>query len=33
MSMVGAHALVRIPPGGSGIPAGTTVEAIILSLS
>jgi molybdopterin molybdotransferase len=32
MSLVGAHALVRILPGGLGIAAGTTVEAIILSL-
>jgi molybdopterin biosynthesis enzyme len=32
MSLVGAHALVRVPPGGAGIPAGTIVEAIILSL-
>ena len=32
LSLVGAHALVRIPPGGPGIPAGTVVEAIILSL-
>jgi len=32
MSLAGAHALVRVPPGDSGIPAGTVVEAIILSL-
>ncbi len=32
MSLVGANALVRIPPGGPGIPAGSLVEAIILSL-
>jgi molybdopterin molybdotransferase len=32
MSLVGAHALVRVPPGGEAIPAGTIVEAIILSL-
>ncbi|TMD07245.1 MAG: molybdopterin molybdotransferase MoeA [Chloroflexi bacterium] len=32
MSLAGANALVRIPPGPDGIPAGTTVEAIILSL-
>jgi molybdopterin molybdotransferase len=32
MSLVGAHALVVIPPGGEGIPAGTTVEALILRL-
>jgi molybdopterin molybdotransferase len=32
MSMVGAHALVRIPPGDAGIAAGTIVDAIILAL-
>lgn len=32
MSLVGAHALVRIPPGGEGIKAGTVVEAMILAL-
>lgn len=32
MSLAGAHALVRVPPGSEGIPAGTVVEAIILSL-
>jgi molybdopterin molybdotransferase len=32
MSLVGAHALVRIPPGPEGIAAGTVVEALILSL-
>ena len=32
MSLAGAHALVRIPPGDQGISAGTTVEAMILSL-
>ena len=32
MSLAGAHALVRIPPGDLGIDAGTIVEAIILSL-
>jgi molybdopterin molybdotransferase len=32
MSLAGAHALVRIPPGDRGIDAGTIVEAIILSL-
>ncbi|HEV1991454.1 MAG TPA: gephyrin-like molybdotransferase Glp [Candidatus Dormibacteraeota bacterium] len=32
MSLAGAHALVRIPPGDQGIKAGTTVEAMILSL-
>ncbi len=32
MSLAGANALVRIPPGPDGIPAGTKVEALILSL-
>jgi molybdopterin molybdotransferase len=32
MSLAGAHALVRIPPGDQGIKAGTTMEAMILSL-
>jgi molybdopterin molybdotransferase len=32
MSLAGAHALVRVPPGGSGIKAGSIVEALILSL-
>jgi molybdopterin molybdotransferase len=32
MSLAGAHALVRIPPGDQGFKAGTTVEAMILSL-
>jgi molybdenum cofactor synthesis domain-containing protein len=32
MSLVGAHALVRIPPGAQGIKAGSIVEALILSL-
>lgn len=32
MSLAGAQALVRIPPGGEGLGAGTLVEAIILSL-
>ena len=32
MSLVGAHALVRIPPGDQGIKAGSIVEALILSL-
>ena len=32
MSLVGAHALVRIPPGDQGIRAGTIVEAMILAL-
>lgn len=32
MSLAGAHALVRIPPGDHGINEGTIVEAMILSL-
>jgi len=32
MSLAGAHALVKVPPGGTGISAGSVVEAIILSL-
>jgi molybdopterin molybdotransferase len=32
LSLAGAHALVRVPPGGAGIPAGTVVEAAVLSL-
>jgi molybdopterin molybdotransferase len=32
MSLAGAHALVRIPAGGEGIAAGTTVDAMILRL-
>jgi molybdopterin molybdotransferase len=32
MSLAGAQALVVVPPGGSGIPRGTRVEAVILSL-
>jgi molybdopterin molybdotransferase len=32
MSLAGAHALVRIPPGDQGIKAGTTVGAMILAL-
>jgi molybdopterin biosynthesis enzyme len=32
MSLAGAHALVRIPPGDQGVKAGTIVEAMILSL-
>jgi molybdopterin molybdotransferase len=32
MSLAGAHALVRIPPGGEGILAGSMVEAIVLCL-
>ncbi len=32
MSLAGAHALVRVPPGEEGISAGTRVEAVVLSL-
>jgi molybdopterin molybdotransferase len=32
MSLAGAHALVRIPPGDQGIDEGTIVEAMILAL-
>ena len=32
MSLAGAHALVRVPPGDQGISAGSLVEALILSL-
>ena len=32
LSLVGAQALIRIPPGGAAIAAGTIVEAMILSL-
>jgi molybdopterin molybdotransferase len=32
LSLAGAHALVRIPPGGQGIRAGSIVEAMILAL-
>jgi len=32
MSLVGAHALVRIPPSDHGVKAGSVVEALILSL-
>jgi molybdopterin biosynthesis enzyme len=32
MSLAGAHALVRIPPGDQGITEGTIVEAMILAL-
>jgi molybdenum cofactor synthesis domain-containing protein len=32
MSLAGAHALVRIPPGDQGINEGTIVEAMILAL-
>lgn len=31
-SLAGAHALVRVPPAAGAIPAGTVVEAMILSL-
>jgi molybdopterin molybdotransferase len=32
MSLAGAHALVRVPPGDQGISAGSIVDAMILSL-
>ena len=32
MSLAGAHALVRVPPGDQGISAGSVVEALILAL-
>jgi molybdopterin molybdotransferase len=32
MSLAGAHALVRIPPGGTGFARGAVAEAMILSL-
>jgi molybdopterin molybdotransferase len=32
MSLAGAHALVRIPPGDQGIKAGSIVDAMILTL-
>jgi molybdopterin molybdotransferase len=32
MSLAGAHALVKVPPGGEGIRAGSIVEAMILAL-
>jgi molybdopterin molybdotransferase len=32
MSLAGAHALVRVPPGEQGISAGSIVDALILSL-
>jgi molybdopterin molybdotransferase len=32
LSLAGAHALVRVPPGAAGLPAGSVVPAIILSL-
>jgi molybdopterin molybdotransferase len=31
-SLAGAHALLRVPSGESGIPAGTTTDALIISL-
>jgi molybdopterin molybdotransferase len=32
MSLAGAHALVRVPPGDQGIKSGSIVEAMILAL-
>jgi molybdopterin molybdotransferase len=32
MSLAGAHALVRVPPGDQGISAGSVVDALILAL-
>ena len=32
MSLAGAHALVRVPPGDAGLVQGSVVEALILSL-
>ena len=32
MSLTGAHALVRVPPGDQGVTAGSYVEALVLSL-
>lgn len=32
LSLAGAHALVRIPPGDEGLPAGAEVEALLLRL-
>jgi molybdopterin molybdotransferase len=32
LSLAGAHALVRIPPGEEGKPAGSVVEALLLAL-
>lgn len=32
MSLAGAHALVRIPPGDQGVKSGSVVEAMILAL-
>jgi molybdopterin molybdotransferase len=32
LSLAGAHALVRVPPGDQGIKAGSVVDAMILSL-
>jgi len=32
MSLAGAHALVRVPPGDTGLAAGSQVDAMVLSL-
>lgn len=32
LSLFGAHALIRVPPGSGGLPAGSTVEVLILDL-
>ena len=32
MSLAGAHALVRVPPGQTGLAAGSVVDAVILAL-
>jgi molybdenum cofactor synthesis domain-containing protein len=32
LSLAGAHALVRVPPGEAGLAAGTVVDALILAL-
>jgi molybdopterin molybdotransferase len=32
LSLAGAHALVRVPPGDGGLAAGSLVDALILSL-
>jgi molybdopterin molybdotransferase len=32
LSLAGAHALVRVPPGDGGLAAGSVVDAIVLSL-
>ena len=32
LSLAGAHALVRVPPGGGGLAAGSLVDAIVLAL-